>query len=345
MGIPAVRTWADSPLSVLRAQLAQLPAFKGARDFSILALSGGGEHGAFGAGLLSGWSESGQRPIFNIVTGVSTGALMAPFAFLGSAYDGRLKALYTDISFHSILSGSPVMGLFGEGLYNTRPLQRMIARQIDQIMLDDVAAAYREGRRLFVVTTNLDAQRPVLWNMGSLAASGKPGALALFRKVILASASVPGLFDPVFIDAEANGHHFKEMHVDGGTALDVLAMPLRLAAAGRLALTHGRPGQLYIVINNNLDPTFAITKPKTLSITARSFNTLIKSDVYDTILGSYLLAQKQGFQFNLAYIPNSFSVKSLELIDPNYMRALFEYAHARGSLGGRWEHLPPHLYR
>ncbi len=345
MGIPAVRTWADSPLSVLRVQLAQLPAFKGARDFSILALSGGGEHGAFGAGLLSGWSESGQRPIFNIVTGVSTGALMAPFAFLGSAYDARLKALYTDISFHSILSGSPVMGLFGEGLYNTRPLQRMIARQIDQITLDDVAAAYREGRRLFVVTTNLDAQRPVLWNMGSLAASGKPGALALFRKVILASASVPGLFDPVFIDAEANGHHFKEMHVDGGTALDVLAMPLRLAAAGQLALTHGRPGQLYIVINNNLDPTFAITKPKTLSITARSFNTLIKSDVYDTILGSYLLAQKQGFQFNLAYIPNSFSVKSLELIDPNYMRALFEYAHARGSLGGRWEHLPPHLYR
>jgi predicted patatin/cPLA2 family phospholipase len=345
MGIPAVRTWADSPLSVLRAQLAQLPAFKGAPDFSILALSGGGEHGAFGAGLLSGWSESGQRPIFNIVTGVSTGALMAPFAFLGSAYDGRLKALYTDISFHNLLSGSPVMGLFGEGLYNTRPMQRMIARQIDQTMLDDVAAAYRAGRRLFVVTTNLDAQRPVLWNMGSLAASGKPGALELFRKVILASASVPGLFDPVFIDAEANGHHFKEMHVDGGTALDVLAMPLRLAAAGRLALTHGRPGQLYIVINNDLDPTFAITKPKTLSITARAFNTLVKSDVYDTILGSYLLAQKQGFHFNLAYIPNSFSVKSLELIDPNYMRALFEYAHAQGRLGGRWEHSPPHLYR
>jgi predicted acylesterase/phospholipase RssA len=138
----------------------------------------------------------------------------------------------------------------------------MMLGQIDQTMLDDVAAAYREGRRLFVVTTNLDAHRPVLWNMGSLAASGKPGALELFRKVILASASVPGLFDPVFIDAEANGHHFKEMHVDGGTALDVLAMPLRLAAAGRLALTHGRPGQLYIVINNNLDPTFAITKPK-----------------------------------------------------------------------------------
>ena len=170
-------------------------------------------------------------------------------------------------------------------------------------------------------------------------------ALELFRKVILASASVPGLFDPVFIDAEANGHHFKEMHVAGGTALDVLAMPLRLAAAGRLALTHGRPGQLYIVINNNLDPTFAITKPKTLSITARAFNTLVKSDVYDTILGSYLLAQKQGFQFNLAYIPNSFSVKSLELIDPNYMRAVFEYAHAQGRLRGRWEHSPPHLYR
>jgi hypothetical protein len=345
MGISGVRTWADAPLSILAAQVAQLPGFNGERDFSILALSGGGEHGAFGAGLLSGWSESGRRPTFSVVTGVSTGALMSPFAFLGSAYDQRLKALYTEMSFHSVLSGNPLMGLFGEGLYNTRPLQRIVARQIDQTMLADIAAAHRQGRRLFVVTTNLDAQRPVLWNMGAIAASGKPGALELFRKVLLASASVPGLFDPVFIDAEANGHHFKEMHVDGGTTLQVLAVPLRLAAAGRLAGAHRPPGQLYIIINNNLDPAFAMTKPKTLSITARAFNSLVKSDIYDTILGSYLFVKRQGFTFNLAYIPNTFKVRSLELIDPNYMMALFEFGRARGRLGGSWEHLPPRLYR
>jgi predicted acylesterase/phospholipase RssA len=175
MGIPAVRTWADEPLSLLRLQVAQLPALNEGHEFSVLALSGGGEHGAFGAGLLNGWSESGRRPSFSIVTGISTGALMAPFAFLGSAYDQRLKALYTDMSFHGILSGSPLMGFFGEGLYNTRPLQRIVARQVDQTMLADIAAAHRQGRRLFVVTTNLDAQRPVLWNMGAIAASGDPG--------------------------------------------------------------------------------------------------------------------------------------------------------------------------
>ena len=128
MGIPAVRTWADTPLSVLRRQVAQLAIFNGSHEFSILALSGGGEHGAFGAGLLNGWSQSGQRPTFSIVTGISTGALMAPFAFLGSAYDQRLKTLYMDMSFHGILSGSPLMGFFGEGLYNTRPLQRLVDR-------------------------------------------------------------------------------------------------------------------------------------------------------------------------------------------------------------------------
>ena len=301
MGIPAVRTWADAPLSVLRPQVAQLPVLNGAHEFSILALSGGGEHGAFGAGLLNGWSQSGQRPTFSIVTGISTGALMAPFAFLGSAYDQRLKALYTDMSFHGILSGSPLMGFFGEGLYSTRPLQRIVARQVDQTMLADIAAAHRQGRRLFVVTTNLDAQRPVLWNMGAIAASERPGALELFRKVLLASASVPGLFDPVFIEAEANGRHFKEMHVDGGTSLQVLAIPLKLAAADRLFAAHHPPGQLYIIINNILEPTFTVTKPKTLSITARAFNTLVKSDFYDTILGSYLFAMKQGLKFNLVH--------------------------------------------
>jgi hypothetical protein len=345
MGIPAVRTWADAPLSVLQPQVAQLPELKGATEFSILALSGGGEHGAFGAGLLNGWSESGQRPTFSIVTGISTGALMAPFAFLGSAYDQRLKALYTDMSFHGILSGSPLLGLFGEGLYNTRPLQRIVTRQVNQTMLADIAAAHRQGRRLFVVTTNLDAQRPVLWNMGAIAASERPGALELFRKVLVASASVPGLFDPVFIDAETNGRHFKEMHVDGGTTLQVLAIPLKLAAAGRLAAGHRPLGQLYIIINNILEPAFEVTKPKTLSIMARAFNTLIKSDFYDTILGSYLFAEKQGFKFNLAYIPNTLKFKTHELIDPNYMMALFELGRTDGRLGGNWQHLPPRLYR
>jgi predicted acylesterase/phospholipase RssA len=344
MGIPGVRAWGDAPLSVLKTQLANLGPLLTGQPISMLALSGGGEHGAFGAGLLSGWSESGHRPTFDIVTGVSTGALMSPFAFLGSKYDDRLKALYTQMTFHSVFSGNPFLGLFGQGLYSTAPLQRVVASQVDQKMLDDIATAYHNGRRLFVITTNLDAQRPVLWNMGALAASGHPQALALFRKVLVASASVAGAFDPVYIDAEANGQHFKEMHVDGGTAYPLFAVPVRLlTATGQVGSHNG--GQIYIIINNNLDPNFVVTKPKTFNIAARAFNTLVKSSFYDTVLNSYIFAKDEGYTFNLDYIPNSFEVKSVGLVDQKYMLALFDLGHAQGVHGGEWQHTPPRLYQ
>jgi predicted acylesterase/phospholipase RssA len=354
MGIPGVRAWADAPLSVLKNQLANLGPLLTGQPISMLALSGGGEHGAYGAGLLCGWSESGHRPTFDIVTGVSTGALMSPFAFLGSKYDDRLKALYTQMTFHSVFSGNPFLGLFGQGLYSTAPLQRVVASQVDQKLLDDIATAYRNGRRLFVITTNLDAQRPVLWNMGALAASGRPQALELFRKVLVASASVAGAFDPVYIDAEANGHHFKEMHVDGGTAYPLFAVPVRLLAAtgeveghdgGHSGQGSGHGGgQIYVIINNNLDPNFVVTKPKTFNIAARAFNTLVKASFYDTVLNSYIYAKDEGYSFNLAYIPNSFEVKSVGLVDQKYMLALFDLGHAEGVQGGEWQHTPPRLY-
>jgi predicted acylesterase/phospholipase RssA len=343
MGIPGVRTWGDAPLSVVRIQLANLGPLLTGQPISMLALSGGGEHGAFGAGLLCGWSESGHRPTFDIVTGVSTGALMSPFAFLGTAYDDRLKTLYTQMTFHRVFSGNPFLGLFGQGLYSTAPLQRIVASQIDEKLLADIATAYHNGRRLFVITTNLDAQRPVLWNMGALAASGSPQALELFRKVLVASASVAGAFDPVYIDAEANGHHFKEMHVDGGTAYPLFAVPVRLLAAASQVGSHNG-GQIYIIINNNLDPDFAVTKAKTFNIAARAFNTLVKSSFYDTILNSYIFAKDEGYTFNLAYIPNSFEVKSVGLVDQKYMLALFDLGHAQGVQGGDWQHVPPRLY-
>jgi predicted acylesterase/phospholipase RssA len=361
MGIPGVRAWGDAPLSVLRTQLANLGPLLTGQPVSMLALSGGGEHGAFGAGLLCGWSESGHRPTFDIVTGVSTGALMSPFAFLGRQYDERLKTLYTQMTFHSVFSGNPFLGLFGQGLYSTAPLQRLVASQIDQKLLDDIATAYRNGRRLFVITTNLDAQRPVLWNMGALAASGHPQALELFRKVLVASASVAGAFDPIYIDAEANGHHFKEMHVDGGTAYPLFAVPVRLLAATGQVDGHNNAqaggdsgqgggdsgqggGQIYVIINNNLDPDFAVTKPKTFNIAARAFNTLVKSSFYDTILNSYIFAKDEGYTFNLAYIPNSFEIKSVGLVDRKYMLALFDLGHAEGVRGDAWQHTPPRLY-
>jgi predicted acylesterase/phospholipase RssA len=194
--------------------------------------------------------------------------------------------------------------------------------------------------------------------MGALAASGHPQALELFRKVLVASASVAGAFDPVYIDAETNGHHFKEMHVDGGTAYPLFAVPVRLLAATGQVAGHDSGqdggnsgqgsghsgGQIYVIINNNLDPNFAVTKPKTFNIAARAFNTLVKASFYDTVLNSYIYAKDEGYTFNLAYIPNSSEVKSVGLVDQKYMLALFDLGHAQGVHGDAWEHTPPRLY-
>ena len=174
----------------------------------MLALSGGGPDGAFGAGLLTGWTARGDRPTFDIVTGASAGALMSPFAFLGPAYDDRMRQVFANGEMANFLQFQGVSGLFGTGLFKTEPLKQLIARHVDENVLAAIAQEYKNGRRLFIVTTNLDAQRTAIWDMGRIASSGNPRALELFRTVMEASASIPGVFSPVLIQAEAEGRPF-----------------------------------------------------------------------------------------------------------------------------------------
>jgi len=183
-----------------------------------LAISGGGANGAFGAGFLNGWTASGMRPKFKIVTGISTGALIAPMAFLGLQYDIKLEKYYTTVSTKNIMNVQGWLGIMsiltGESYASTRPLQHLIAELVDDNVLKEIAKEYANGRRLYIGTTNLDTQRFVVWDMGAIAASGCPGSLKLFRKVMLASASIPGAFPPVYFDVELNGRKYDEMHVD-----------------------------------------------------------------------------------------------------------------------------------
>jgi hypothetical protein len=185
--------------------------------YNYLSISGGGSDGAFGAGLINGWTESGERPHFKVVTGVSTGALIAPYAFLGPDYDAKLRESYTTVDASHIFEILGILPmLFSESATSTKPLQDLIATGVDEKLLDAVAVEYKKGRRLYVASTNLDAEQPIIWDMGAIAASGRPDRLALFRKVMLASASIPSLFPPVMIDVRANGEQRQEMHVDGG---------------------------------------------------------------------------------------------------------------------------------
>ena len=241
-GMPDARFFADSPADFAKA----LPPQPG----PWLILSTGGADGAFGAGLLNGLSAAGNRPDYAVVTGVSTGALMAPFAFAGPRYDAALKDAYTKITAADIFE----IGSTGESFLNSWPLKDLIANQITPELLADIAAAHAAGRRLFIVTTDLDAQRSVVWNMGAIAAHGGEAALDLFRRVLLASGSVPGAFPPVLIDVEGNGKRFAEMHVDGGVGGQFFVAPAALMASNsgyRIPAT-----ALYIVVNSRLERGF-----------------------------------------------------------------------------------------
>src|SRR5262245_15085295 len=182
-----------------------------------LAISGGGDDGAFGAGLLAGWSDRGNRPEFDVVTGVSTGALSAPFAFLGRAYDPQLKAVYTESSAGDIFEKrAPLFGaIAGDALTDNAPLRSMISRRLDETMVRRIAEEYKKGRLLFILTTNLDQGRPVIWNIGAIASSNDPKARELIVEVLLASTSIPVVFPPVMLDVTIGGERYQEMHVDG----------------------------------------------------------------------------------------------------------------------------------
>src|SRR5262245_58949823 len=253
---------------------------QGARpQISFLAVSGGGSDGAFGAGLLVGWTARGDRPEFDIVTGISTGALTAPFAFLGPRYDPALKVVYTTYSTDQLVTKQPVRGLLGgEALSSNAPLARVIASYVTEDFLKEVAHEHNRGRRLLIGTTNLDAQRPVIWDMGKIATSGDPQALELFRVVLLASAAIPAVFPPVYIKVQVEGQVREEMHVDGGTTNQVFLLPTQIRT-GSIDSTLGiNPvRRLYIIRNGRVAPEYKAVKASTLAIAGRSISTLIKT--------------------------------------------------------------------
>src|SRR3954471_4939040 len=249
-GIPNARVWSDDRADALLARArAEILADRG-RAVNVLAISGGGSNGDYGAGLLAGWSERGGRPEFAVVTGASAGALIAPFAFLGSAYDGVLKNLFSEGIGEELLQIDGLSAIFGAGVFKTEPLKRLIARYVDAALLDRIGVEYQKSRRFVVVTTNLHAQRTAVWDMGAIAASGAPGALDLFRDVLVASASVPGVYSPVLINVEGEGRRFEEMHVDGGVRANLLVVPESLLLSSVPKPMSGMHPRVYIVMNN-----------------------------------------------------------------------------------------------
>lgn len=345
-GIPEARTWADQVSKHVEYWLVDATeeelraSYEGImdREHAYLAISGGGADGAFGAGVLNGWSESGTRPEFTLVTGISTGGLIAPFAYLGPAYDGTLKQIFTTYSTADMLIKRDIFDIVrNDAINNTDPLRDLIAEHVDEEVMTAIAAEHRKGRMLFIGTTNIDAARPVMWDIGRIADSGQPVALNLIQDIMLASASIPFAFPPVVIDVEAGGKRYQELHVDGGVTSQVFLYPLGLdwRRVEKRLNVQGRP-QLFIIRNAHLHPEWKTVDRRIVPIVGRTIDSLIRTQGIGDLLRLYLGSVRDGLQFHLASIPEDFEAKSKELFDPAYMLKLFERGRTMAASGYPW---------
>ena len=322
---------------------------QGKEDIAYLSISGGGDNGAFTAGLLNGWSQTGNRPQFRLVTGISTGALIAPFAYLGRDYDPTLKKLYTSMKPSDIYrKRGRLEGLFADSMADSEPLYQLISEYVDEGFLKKVAFEYETNRRFLLIgTTNLDAKKPMIWNMGRIAALGTPEALTLFRKVMLASASIPGLFPPVMIDVEVNGKKYQEMHVDGGANTQAFLYPPvlteKLAEDKTIKLRDDVKRDAYIIRNADLTPQGEEVRRRTLPIILNTITQLIHTQGVGDLYKMYLLTQKDKVGFNLAFIEDDFNFPHPEEFDNAYMQALYDYGEKKGAAGYKWYKDPFHL--
>lgn len=354
LDIPYARFYADGDPAVFRALAYETVAKANARrtaagikpekvpPTAFLAISGGGDDGAFGAGLLIGWTARGDRPQFAVVTGISTGALSAPFAFLGPDYDDELKQVYTETSADDIFSKEPILGILsGDAALDTTPLKRLISKFVDETMIRRIAEEHDKGRLLLIATTNLDQARSIIWNIGAIAKSPDPRSRELIIEVLRASASIPGAFPPVMLDVTVGGNRYEEMHVDGGAMAQVFLYPpsLRLKTVDRLRPNH--KDIAYIIRNGRLFRAETSVKRQTLAIAGQAISTMTASAGMNDLYRIYLTTQRDGVDYNLAYLDDEFEVPYKGPFDKAYMNTLFEYGYRRGVEGYPWKKLPP----
>ncbi len=350
-GFEGVRFWGDEALPQapdaireIREQIAARAAKEGSLPnggrFDVLVLSGGGSDGAYGAGLLNGWTARGGRPEFGLVTGISTGAVIAPLAFLGEAYDKDLERFYTNTRTENLLEPTIFGALFGSalGLTDNEGLENTIQRTVTPEMVRRIAEEHLKGRRLWIGTTNLDAQRPVIWDIGRIAISNRLDARRLIGRIILASAAIPGALPPVQFEVGLNGQRFTEMHVDGGVTRQLFLYPtdVNLSEQEEDNLTGMRLGTIYAIRNTKLAPDYTPTDASVLQIAARSISTLIKAAGVADVIVLRDQARRDGFGLQLTAVPEEFVGVETELFDPEYMRKLYDVGYTRALNDAVW---------
>ncbi|MEO1774573.1 MAG: patatin-like phospholipase family protein [Pseudomonadota bacterium] len=358
-GIPGnLRSWGDEigeqgrddvlAQLVVRAERMHADHIASRENFSEvgLALSGGGADGAFGAGVLAGWSERGDRPSFDVVSGVSTGAIIGLFAFLGPEYDAVLREFYTEYATDDLLEPAIFAALRGgSSISDTSAYNALIDTFIDEAIVAALAEEARKGRVLLIGTTNLDAARPVIWNVTAIAETGHPDALALIRDLVRASSAIPAVFPPVVIPTNTSeGEELDELHVDGGATQQVMMFSpeLPISEVDRsLGLEIDRT--LYVIVNNSIEKPYEPVDLGVLSIAGKAVSSLIGGSASGDLFKIYAITQRDGVDFNVLWVPKDFDLEAQEPFDKVYMRALYEEGYALGLNGAPWQDAPPNF--
>lgn len=325
----------------------------GSRMYNVLAISGGGKYGAFSAGVLGGWTESGNRPSFDVVTGVSTGSIVAVFAFLGPKYDETVKRFYTTVTDRDIYRKKPLLlALTGDSLASSDPLKRAIDRAVTPELVADLACAHDEGRRLLIGTTNLDTKRLAVWDVSAIVAGCRPDKRELIAKIILASTSVPGQFPPVTFDVTVNGQRYTELHVDGGASSEVfvrlahLNVPLDQLKSGPRPLAGSH---IYAIVSGKVFAEPKCVKPNLFGILGGSIGSLVAAMTQNDLLRIYTLSLLTGMQFQFTALRQDFQDEGGSLkFEPLMLAKLYAEGHRVGLQGGAgddWRTQPPAVLR
>ena len=317
----------------------QLRAARAGKPLTILALSGGGAGGAFGAGAVAGLTRAGTRPAFDVVTGVSAGALVAPYAFLGPSWDAQLLDAFTGVAGDNLLQSRGLGVIFGSSVYSGRPLRQLVDAYVSDEMIRAIAGEAAKGRLLLVATTDVASGEPVVWDLGAIAKNGGSAAIALIRDVLVASASVPGMFPPVIIRVAENGLNDDQAHVDGAATVPFFVPPALLQTARSVPAT-GRAA-VFVIVDGSLSEGARTTRLTARAILSRSIRVGLDHLLLTTLELTAATAQLEGADLQYSSLPADYPLPDIFDFSARTRRPLFHYAYQCAESGRLWTVLPP----
>ena len=350
IGMPDIRYYVDKPDSFSMMRKSLVDSFKdesksdylvgGIKTYPVLIIGGGVSNSAYGIGLLKGWLEKGSRPVFKIVTGYSSGSIVAVATFSGNDYENRLAELFTSISTKDVVRQKSLFGiLFGDSINTSSLFAKKINDIMDENLMAKIAQEHKKGRRLYVGTTDLDAQGFVIWDMGALASKGSPDSVKMFRKIILASCSFPVMLPPVYFQVEAGGRRYDEMHADGGVVGGIFYVDQLIEGVE----SRGFKTRLYVLNCCYMSPHSKQVEDNLTAIISRTIETNGSAKMSGDTYRIYALAKEKKWDYNLAYIPEDFTPKQKEMFDKQEMQRLFKRGYDDAAVGYKWHKAPPGL--